>query len=158
MAADRIAFVCPRFAEHGTVGGAETLLKQLAERAARAGREVTFLTTCAEDHFTWANDRPMGRRQIGDLAVEFFPVDEDRDLERFLETQDAISRGLDVSDEDERAWIDNNVNSRALCDHLAAQGDADGAIEVLRRGLAFNPRSEPLVELLRDFGGSKGAE
>ena len=40
----------------------------------------------------------------------------------------------------------------------AAQGDADGAIEVLRRGLAFNPRSEPLVELLRDFGGSKGAE
>ena len=157
MAADRIAFVCPRFAEHGTVGGAETLLKQLAERAGRAGREVTFLTTCAEDHFTWANDRPAGRQRIGDLTVEFFPVDEDRDLERFLETQDAISRGLDVSDEDERAWIDNNVNSRALCDHLVAEGDAYDRIVIgpYLFGLVWNaaqvhPDKTLLVPCLHD--------
>ncbi len=120
--AERIAIVCPRFAEAGTVGGAETLLKQLADRAAAAGRSVTFLTTCAQDHFTWENNLPPGERRIGDLNVHFFPVDEDRDLERFLDVQERISRGEDVSDEDEQAWIDHNVNSRALCDHLHTHG------------------------------------
>lgn len=118
----RIAFVCPRFAEGGTVGGAETLLKNLADRAATIGCDVLFLTTCARNHFTWENTLPAGRRTVGELDVHFFPVNEGRDLGTFLDIQDSISRGLEVSDEEEQAWIDHNVNSDALCDHLRTHG------------------------------------
>lgn len=123
-----IAVVCPRFSEEATVGGAETLLKNVAERLAAAGVRVTLLTTCAEDHFTWANSRPAGTRQVGPLEVMFFPVDEDRDVGRFLAIQEEISRGGPVTDEEERAWIDNSVNSRALYGHLERQGGRYDAI------------------------------
>lgn len=121
--AERIAFICPRFAEGGTVGGAETLLKNLADHAAGAGRQVTFLTTCAQNHFTWDNTLPPGRRRVGRLDVNFFPVDEDRDIETFLRVQDAISNNGSFSEADERAWIANSVNSRALYNHLREHGD-----------------------------------
>ncbi len=115
--AGRIAFICPRFAE-GSAGGAETLLRNLAERAQSAGRQVVFLTTCATDHFTWRNERPAGPCRVGALDVHFFPVDEDRDVAEFLRVQEVISRKGHVSPEDELAWIENSVNSRALCGHL----------------------------------------
>ncbi len=120
--ADRIAFIAPRFAEGGTVGGAETLLKNLADHAAAAGRQVTFLTTCAQSHFSWENTLPPGRRQIGRLDVHFFPVDPDRDVGEFLRVQAQIDRGVPVSARDEVLWIQNSVNSRALCDYLKAHG------------------------------------
>lgn len=120
--AQRIAFVCPRFAEGGTVGGAETLLKQLAHRARAAGREVVFLTTCAKSHFTWKNEWAPGARVCDGLEVRFFPVDEERDLEAFLRIQDAISRKGFYSAEDEQTWLRNSVNSRALVEHLRRHG------------------------------------
>ena len=120
--AARIAFVCPRFAEGATVGGAETLLRNLAERAAAAGRRVTFLTTCATNHFTWQNERTPGRIQYQNLDVHFFPVDTDRDVKAFLQIQEIISRKGHYNAEDEMTWLRNSVNSRALCQHLEAHG------------------------------------
>lgn len=118
--AQRIAFLAPRYSEKGTIGGAETLLKALAERCAAAGREVHFLTTCASDHFSWKNDRPPGEQTLHGVRVHFFPVNEDRDVATFLGVQGAIDKGVRVSADEERAWIANSVNSRALMDHLAA--------------------------------------
>jgi glycosyltransferase involved in cell wall biosynthesis len=120
--AQRIAFVAPRFAEGGTVGGAETLLKALAERCVKAGRQVDFLTTCATNHFTWENTVPPGEKKVGGLTVHFFPVNEDRDIAGFLRAQEAIDQRGRVSDEDERTWIANSVNSRALIEHLRKTG------------------------------------
>ena len=120
--ADRIAFIAPRFAVGGTVGGAETLLKNLAEHAAAAGRHVTFLTTCAQSHFSWENTLPPGQRKVGNLDVHFFPVDAHRDVGAFLRAQAQIDRGGPVSARDEEIWIRNSVNSRALCDYLKAHG------------------------------------
>jgi len=116
--AQRIAFVCPRFAEHGTVGGAETLLKALAERVARSGREVNFLTTCATNHFTWENTVPPGTRTYGPLRVTFFPVNEDRDVGAFLSIQHRIDKRQPISRADEETWMAHSVNSRALIQHL----------------------------------------
>ena len=118
--AERIAFVCPRFAEGATVGGAETLLRWQAERAALAGRRVTFLTTCATNHFTWANELPAGTKEVGSIAVHRFPVDEDRDVEAFLRVQSAICSGGLVTADDERTWIGNSVNSRQMYGYLEA--------------------------------------
>ena len=122
-AAERIAFVCPRFAEGATVGGAETLLKALAQQAVAAGHRVTFLATCAQNHFTWANELPPGPRRIGALDVIFFPVDADRDTQAFLRVQDAISRRSHFTEADEQTWLRNSVNSRSLCNYLQEHGD-----------------------------------
>ena len=119
--AERIAFVCPRFSEQGTVGGAETLLKKLAEHAAAAGRCVTFLTTCAESHFTWKNTLPPGRRRIGNLDVHYFPVDP-RDVGSFLRIQQAICNQGRYTPADEETWAQNSVNCQALYQHLREQG------------------------------------
>jgi len=116
--ARRIAFIAPRFSEKGTVGGAETLLKALAERAVAAGREVDFLTTCATNHFTWENTVPPGTKTFDGLRVTFFPVNEDRDVTKFLTVQSSIDKKIKVSREEEEAWITHSVNSRALIDHL----------------------------------------
>ncbi len=121
--AERIAFVCPRFAEGATVGGAETLLKALALQAVAAGRRVTFLTTCAKNHFTWENEVPPGPRRIGNLDVIFFPVDAGRDIASFLRVQDAISRRAHFTEADEQIWLRNSVNSRSLCNYLQTHGD-----------------------------------
>ncbi|MDD4873210.1 MAG: glycosyltransferase family 4 protein [Kiritimatiellae bacterium] len=117
-----IAFVCPRFAEGSTIGGAETLLKNLAIRTAAAGRKVTFLTTCARNHFTWENELPAGSKAFQGMEVHFFPVDTDRNISRFLNVQELISRRCRISHDDELAWFKNNVNSTALCKHLVENG------------------------------------
>lgn len=114
----RIAFVSPRFPVAATVGGAETLLRALAEHALRLGHDVAFLTTCAADHFTWRNEHPEGTRTFGDLPVTFFPVDDDRDPEAFLRAQRTIDSGRPVDRTVEAQWLANSVNSRALCRHL----------------------------------------
>jgi glycosyltransferase involved in cell wall biosynthesis len=114
---DRIAFVCPRLAGEGAVGGAETLLKNLAIHAAARGVEVDFLTTCAQSHFTWENTLPAGMKQMDGLNIHFFPVDE-RDTGTFLRIQQSIDRGRDVPESDELLWLKNGVNSAALLHHL----------------------------------------
>jgi glycosyltransferase involved in cell wall biosynthesis len=114
----RVAVVAPRLAVDGAVGGAETLLLNLAQLAQAAGCEVTFLTTCAQDHFSWANAFPPGEVRRAGVRVLRFPVNEDRDIETFLRVQAAISAGESVSDEDEARWIANSVNSRALEAHV----------------------------------------
>jgi glycosyltransferase involved in cell wall biosynthesis len=112
-----IAFVCPRYAEGATVGGAETLLRNVAHRAAGAGCRVTFLTTCAQNHFSWENTLPPGVRKSGGIDVHYFPVDT-RDAGLYLRIQEAINRRGSVTPDDERVWIDNSVNSQPLYRHL----------------------------------------
>ena len=121
-APQRIAFLSPRFADGATVGGAETLMRQLDERAAGAGYRVDFLTTCARNHFTWRNELPPGERVVGSLTVRYFPVDTNRDVAAFLRVQDRIGHLAEISRDEELAWHRHNVNSPALCDFLRAEG------------------------------------
>lgn len=117
MAPDRLAFVCPRFAGEGAVGGAETLLKNLATHAAALGYAVDFLTTCAQSHYTWDNTLPPGKKSIDGMEVHFFPVDE-RDAAEFLRLQHAIDRGRAITPDEELRWLRNGVYSSALMAHL----------------------------------------
>lgn len=118
----RIAFVSPRFSEGPTVGGAETLLRKLAERLVAAGWQVDFLATCARNHFTWENEIEPGEKVIAGITVRYFPVDSGRDLGAFIDIQNRISRSVEVSREEELTWHRNNVNSTALYDYLRAEG------------------------------------
>lgn len=127
MAADRIAFVCPRLAVEGAVGGAETLLKNLALHAAARGLAVDFLTTCAQSHYTWDNTLPPGQKHMDGMDVHFFPVDE-RDTDTFLRIQQSIDRGREVPERDELQWLRQGVNSAALMQHLDQHAEQYRAI------------------------------
>jgi glycosyltransferase involved in cell wall biosynthesis len=154
-----LIFVCPRFAEGATVGGAETLLKAMAKRSQKIGFKVDFLTTCARDHFSWRNELEPGERVIEGLPVHFFPVDEDRDTEEFLRIQEAISRGGNYTPEEEKTWLKNSVNSRALCEHLRREAKSCEKIIIgpYLFGLSYfaaqvRPEKTLLVPCLHDEG------
>ena len=53
----RIALVPPRYGPD-VVGGAELVLREVAHGLAARGWQVDVLTTCARDHYTWANHYP----------------------------------------------------------------------------------------------------
>ena len=125
-----LAFIAPRFPEAGAVGGAETLIRNLADYCSQQGHQVDFLTTCAKNHFTWANEIPAGESKKGKLNVHYFPVDEERDLETFLGVQESINRQQELSLEEEQAWLANSIQSSALIDFLSANKDKYHAILV----------------------------
>lgn len=117
----KLAFVAPRFADDRAVGGAETLLRRLAERMAARGHEVSFLTTCAVDHRTWKNERRPGAESHGSLRVQFFPVDASRDAEAFIRLQEKVGRQGTLEPSEEISWYRNNVHSTALYRHLSTR-------------------------------------
>lgn len=154
--AHSIAFVVPRFSEAGTVGGAETLLKSLAERAAAAGCRVTVLTTCAKSHFTWENEIAPGSRRCGALDVHYFPVDA-RDVAAYRRMERAMRRNDPLSPADEDAWLRNTANSTALCGHLRSRGaDYDRVVTgpylfgVVYEAALVHPAKTFLVPCLHD--------
>lgn len=130
MAANRIAIISPRYPnpESGAIGGCETLLLNLAEHLAAAGREVHFITTCANNHHSWDNSLPPGSEVINGVNVHYYEVNEDRDLESFLRVQDNISQGRKIPMEDQMLWRDNSVNSRSIEQHIQEEGDGYDAI------------------------------
>ena len=124
----KLAFVTPRYSPGGVVGGAETLIRKLAVHAAAAGHEVHLLTTCALDHFSWANARPAGVEQAEGMTVRFFPVNEDRDVNTFLRVQGKIDKNQKVSREEQEQWVANSVCSRELVDWLQREGPGFDAV------------------------------
>jgi glycosyltransferase involved in cell wall biosynthesis len=119
----RVAFVCPRFARDRTVGGAETLLSSQASYLAGLGWKVTFLATCAVDHFTWKNELDPGFYEDNGIQVGLFPVDS-RDETTFHAVQSRICSGEKVTREEELEWIRNSVNSSSLCRYLSENSES----------------------------------
>jgi len=116
----RIAFVAPRYGSD-VVGGAETLCRMLAEDLVRNGTPIDVLTTCATNHFTWANDLPEGASRENGVTVRRFPVGP-RDAERFLVRHTAIDCGVRLSYGEQVDWMANSVWAPGL---LGAGADYD---------------------------------
>ena len=151
----KIAFLSPRLAENGAVGGAETLLFNLATLAARAGFDVEFLTTCAKSHFTWANELPEGEFMRDGVRVRRFPVDHSRNGELFMSLQIRVSGGETLSAEDEELWLRNNVRSPAMMEHVRATDPDRVVVGPYLFGLAVEasrlfPEKTILVPCLHD--------
>ena len=109
-AAVKVAFVVPRY---GTDirGGAETGARMLAERlASDRGYDVEVLTTCAIDHYTWANDLPTGTSEEDGLVVRRFPMVHTPSRAalkaRFRSSQGSVS-------ESERSWTEIDDDGRS---------------------------------------------
>jgi len=112
-----VAFVVPRYGP-GIVGGAETLVRGLAERLAAEGRQVEVLTTCARDHLTWQNVHRPGLTREQGVAVRRFRVRPPRDGRRHAWLQSRILRGSRLRPEEEARWLAESVSSPDLFAHL----------------------------------------
>ena len=80
MGKRNIAIVVQRYGEDVN-GGAELHARWLAEHLLEIG-DVTVLTTCAIDYYTWKSHYPAGTSTLNGVTVERFPVDKERDWEK----------------------------------------------------------------------------
>ncbi|MEW6471869.1 MAG: glycosyltransferase family 4 protein [Actinomycetota bacterium] len=127
MGKGRIAFVPPRYGDE-VVGGAETVLRQAAERLAVRGWDVEILTTCVRDHYTWANDYPAGSTRDGDLTIRRFPVVHGHDPIGWDALERRIRVGGTLTAEEQLAWINGRFRVPGLFHHLVAQAHTYRAI------------------------------
>lgn len=151
-----IALVVPRYGVQ-SAGGAEMLAQGVAERLAASGDDVSVLTTCARDHFTWANHYRPGTETIRGVTVRRFPVDPRAADADFASIQERISRGTEVSPEEEERWIRGSVHSAPLYDFIRDNRDRFGCFIFLPylfgttwAGSAVAPEKSLLVPCLHD--------
>lgn len=112
----RLGFVIPRY-KNGIIGGAETLVSQLAEKLAARGDEVSIITTTALDHRTWEDYFPEGKSVENGMSIFRFKV-EKRNLEAWVPLQIRLAHGEKLSLEEELIWMSESVNSRKLYQFL----------------------------------------
>jgi glycosyltransferase involved in cell wall biosynthesis len=115
----RLAFVTPRYGAE-ILGGAETQVRDYAERLAGAGHEVEVLTTCVVDHHTWADALPAGESSVAGVRVRRHPVTRARDHALAARQQPVLDAGLRLGASGERAWVENTGFSEPLLEAIAA--------------------------------------
>jgi glycosyltransferase involved in cell wall biosynthesis len=109
----RVAFVVPRYGA-GVVGGAEMLCRLMAEDLRAHDVAVEVLTTCAVDHFTWADHHPEGSTVEGGVPVHRFRVEPSRDNGRWQELHTRIALRLPTTRADGIEWMAQSVWSPGL--------------------------------------------
>jgi len=122
-----IAFVPPRYGE-GVVGGAEAVLTEMAHGLAARGWDVEVLTTCATDHYTWANHFPAGTTTDGDVTVHRFPIVKDTDGARRAELHARILAGERLTISEEQLWVNDSMRVPDLWHHVLDHGHRYRAI------------------------------
>jgi glycosyltransferase involved in cell wall biosynthesis len=123
----RIAFVTPRYGE-SVVGGSEAVVREAARGLAERGYEVDVLTTCALDHFTWANELAPGIETEGALTIRRFPTIQGRDLGRWTWIQERVLAGEQLDETEELAWINGRFRVPDLYLYLSGHADRYAAI------------------------------
>ncbi len=110
----KIGFVSPWFGEN-IPGGAEALLRGVATHLHQSGLEIEILTTCAKEFLSnWGvNYYPEGAYNECGLAVRRFKVNH-RDGESFDYVNGKLMRGMSISPEEEKIFVDNIINSDDL--------------------------------------------
>ena len=153
----KLAFITPRYAPGGVVGGAETLIRWLARLCAEHQHDVHLLTTCATDHFSWRNDRPPGVESAEGMTVHYFEVNPDRDVETFLRIQNKIDKRQNVPRDEQEQWAANSVCSRSLSQWLASHANEFDAIlagpylfGITLQAAAIAPEKTWLIPCLHD--------
>ena len=100
----RLCFVAPRSLET-SVGGAERLLRDYAHHLQTQGHEVTVFSTCAVNHFTWANELPAGEHVVDGIQTVRFPVSVPGDPVLMNRLSRIIAAGLRLPVSREDDWV-----------------------------------------------------
>ncbi len=113
----KLAFVVQRYG-NGVVGGAETLARDMAERAYAAGLDVTVITTTASDYISWTNHFPAGESILKGVRILRFPVEVNRDIDSFNRFSELFFQQAE-DERDEEAWFrQQGPHSPALIEAL----------------------------------------
>jgi glycosyltransferase involved in cell wall biosynthesis len=115
----KIGFVIPRYGLE-VVGGAERLVRGMAEELQARGHAVEVLTTCTDNMVEWNNAYPPGETMINDVLVRRFPIDK-LDIGQVYRTLAKAVSGDPVPYGEQREFIRQSINSQALYQHLRDQ-------------------------------------
>jgi glycosyltransferase involved in cell wall biosynthesis len=112
----KLACVIHRYGPLAT-GGSEAHCRAITQQLSR-DHDVTVLTSCATDYVTWANVLAPGRSSDGPVAVERFPVDRPRHLNRFRELSERLFAERATADEEDEWFRENGPRVSGLLTHL----------------------------------------
>lgn len=115
--AGKLAFVPPRYGAD-VVGGAETVLREMAGGLAGRGWDVEVLTTCARDHFSWANEYPAGAEKVDGLVVRRFPTVVPASRRERAEHEAALLAGRRLTLAEQQRWVNADLRVPELFHHL----------------------------------------
>lgn len=124
-----IAFVPPRYGDD-VVGGAEAVFAEWAHGFASRGWEVEVLTTCAREHYTWANEYPAGVSTDGDLTIRRFPTVIDTPGRFRQRLGDRMLAGEKLSLAEQQLWVNDSLRVPELWHHVLDHGKDYRAIIV----------------------------
>ncbi len=114
----RIAFITPRYGP-GVVGGAEQMASEAAFGLARRGHDVTVLTTCARDHYSWANVFPPGVTKEGSVTIHRFETMPGVHGLSWDHLQRRLVSGDTLTEPEEISWVNGRFRVPDLYLHLA---------------------------------------
>jgi glycosyltransferase involved in cell wall biosynthesis len=115
-----VAFVVPRSGP-GVVGGAEAVAAEAARGLAARGWDVEILTTCAVDHYTWANDLPPGTTTEGGVTVRRWALVHDG-TRAGMRAQRRIQAGVVPGLDEQVSWLSLRFQVPGLFHHLLRHG------------------------------------
>ena len=122
----KLAFVPPRFGP-GVLGGSEAVMSESAIGLAARGHDVEVITTCAVDHYSWANELPAGISEENGMLVRRFPVVR-HPSRAALQAQLAIGAGRVPDVDHQVSWLGFQFGSPGLFEHLLRYGDGYDAV------------------------------
>ena len=100
------------------MGGAELVVAELSRGLADRGWEVEVLTTCASDHFTWANEYPAGTEDLDGITLRRFPTVPPAAPGERAELEAAILAGARLTLAEQQRWMNAGVRVPELYHHL----------------------------------------
>jgi glycosyltransferase involved in cell wall biosynthesis len=121
-----IAFVAPRFGP-GVVGGSEAVVREIALGMAARGFEVEVITTCATDHYTWANALPPGTTVEEGVTVHRFETVPSTTRVGHRAHMD-IYHDRPTTIDEQIGWLSFPFRVPGLFSHLLRHGDRYGAV------------------------------
>ena len=77
-----------------------------------------MLTTCARDHYTWANHYPAGIELDGPVTVRRFPVVKDTPGEIRHRVEVQLQQGIEPGIVDQERWMNDSLRVPELYHHL----------------------------------------
>jgi glycosyltransferase involved in cell wall biosynthesis len=110
------------------VGGSEAVVREAAHGLAARGYEVDLLTTCAQDHYTWANECPAGRTVDRGVTVHRFPIFRNRDQFKWDALQRRLVSGERLDDGEELTWSNGRFRVPDLYLYLSGHAKEYAAI------------------------------
>ncbi len=123
----RVAFVAPRYGR-SVVGGSEAVMAEAARGLAARGHEVEVLTTCATNHYTWANEYPEGATEEDGLTVRRFRTSHTFSRLVSIELERRIAAGDKISALEEVSWLNGRLRVPGLYLHLLAHASEFDAV------------------------------